>query len=321
MSTYLVKRHLIADEEGLSVFSEQVEKMKKAIEISRSKNYDINFGIKLTVDEPSAGADFLSRIYNEISKVPKEIRFMYEEKDRGAATSYKKISFNPGFWNNPDIIVDACLDQYILDSEIALERANELIQKVRKNGALYATGSRDVPLIYGRYESSSNIRLINELFHSLTIGSDKLRVDEKMENVTPAFAEIGESTSGFYVLNISHPFYPELAKNASGMTSKEFGRFGIDYYVAIKSSQIAGIEKGYVSSYANRFYGSKTEEKELEEVKNTIKTTTKGLSTTDIADALFKALSNDSNTEKIAEFYPKEQVNLVREIMLESFKG
>jgi hypothetical protein len=324
MTSYIVKRHFVNSRDTLSVFSEQLEKMKTAVEISKAKSYDFKFGLKLTVDEGNISDGLMDEVYDALCSVPKEIRFMYEEKDRGAAESYRKIIFNPDFWKNPDavnpdIIVDACLDQYMLDSEESLGRANELIQKVRVNGALYANGSRDVPVVLARYDKNSRIRAIHELYHSLAIGSEKLKVDETPKNVTPAYAELGESTSGFYVINIAHPLYPVLAEKASPLAGKESGRFAIDYYTAIKSAEIAEIEKGYVSSYKNAFYDCRSEEDELSGIKNLISSCTKTLGSTDIAGALFKALAAEANAHNLYDFFPADEVAFVRQTMLEGF--
>ena len=190
---------------------------------------------------------------------------------------------------------------------------------MKEDEALYATGSRDVPVVLAVHQRNSGLRILHELFHSLTIGSDKLCVDQACQTATPAYAEIGESTSGLYVVNFSHPRYAQLSKSVADATRMaDMSGFATDYYVAIKAAELAHIASGYVRSVENKFYEQRNELAELGAVKRLISSQTRALGKTDIRGALVAALRNSAHTERLSEFYPKENVDLVRELMLQS---
>jgi hypothetical protein len=317
MKKYIIERHFINGEERLDEYIEGIERIKTALGISGSCGYGFEFGLKLTVDEKKLPQDLKEKIREETKNLPANLWLLYDPEDRGPGTSYRQVLFNPTFKNG--IVVYADLDQYVIDTKEALEQLNELIQQVEKEEVLYATGSRDVPVVLATNKRNSDLRIIHELFNSLTIGNDKLRVGERRPNVTPAYAEIGESTSGLYIMNFSHPMYPELTKSVTeAVQIANMNGFATDYYVAIKSAQLGGLGKGYVRSRENKFYIQRDEKEEFESVKRLIAGQTKELGKTDIHDTMLNSLIEKRNTEIISSFYPKEYVELVRELMKES---
>ena len=320
MRKYLVPRHFINGEGTYEEYSRGIDDIARAIQISQEGDLGFEFGLKLTVDTEKVGKELQARITDDMRRLPEGTWLLYDPKDRGPGTSYAQILFNPTFSIEPSIVISSDLDQYVINTAESLERLLELVQRVETDDALYATGSRDVPVVCATNQRNSDLRIIHELIHSSVIGSEKLRVGEERTNVTPAYAEIGESTSGLYILNASHQMYPELARSIlqSSQRAKMCG-FAMDYYVAIKSAQLGNIAKGYVASKENKFYAQRDEEEELESVKRLISGQTQQLGRTDIRDALATGLS-DVRIQRIADFYPEKEVELVRGWMKESLK-
>lgn len=319
MRKCLVEKHFINSEDTFREYATGINSIIAAIDVSKSHNYGFEFGLNLTVDTGKVDRDLQERIKQETGKLPPDVWLQYSPENRGPGTSYRKILFNPAFFNS--ITISADLDQYIIDTEEALEQLAELTQRVEIDGALYATGSRDVPVVLATHQRNNGLRIIHELFHSLTIGSDKLKVEEKRTNVTPAYAEIGESTSGLYAINLAHAWYPDL--NRSIVRAAQIANmdgFATDYYVATKSTQLGRFSKGYVKSKENTFYTKKGEQEELESVKKLIYGQTRELGKTDISSMLLAALMEERNTERISGFYPTLDVEFVRDFMLSALK-
>ena len=312
----IILRHFINGEATLEEFLLGIDNINSALEISETSIFRFKFGLKLTVDKKKLNGDLVEKIKQGESRLPKNLFYLYDPEDRGPGTSYRQILFNPSF---SGVVVNADLDQYIINTRESLEQILELIKRVEVDKALYATGSRNVPVILAKNERNSNLRIIHELFHSLVIGSEKLRVDEKVAGVTPAYAEIGESTSGFVVINFAHPAHPILTSSVFKVSQEANMRgFATDYYVAIKSAQIARLAKGYVRCRENKFYEKEDELDEPNPVKRLIKEQTKELSKTDVRYMMWRAIGNKENTKRISEFYSQDDVELVRDLMLES---
>ncbi len=321
MRRYLILRHFINGEPTFEEFRAGIEGILAAIDLSKSREFGFLFGLKTTIDGKK-GDDFQERIWEETRKLS-TIRTLCDPVDRGPGVSYRQVLFNPSFSYRCDtsIVVNADLDQYVIDTEGALEQIVELTKKVERNGALYATGSRNVPVVLATHKRNSDLRILHELFHSLIIGSNKLRVDEGSQTATAAYAEIGESTSGLYVVNFSHPRYPELSKSMIDATQRaDMSGFATDYYVAIKSAQLAHVANGYVQARENKFYEKRDESEEFAAVKRLISSQTQQLGKTDIRDVMLAGLRNRTHTERLSAFYPKEDVELVRGVMLEALE-
>lgn len=320
MRTYLIARHFINGKQTFEELRRGIDSIRVAQDISGSRNHGFQFGLKIAIDLKKTGDELAERTWREIARL-NNTGVMYDPVDRGPGMSYRQVCFNPTFLydNESGVVIDANLDQYVIDTEESLEQIVELTQQVKRDEALYATGSRDVPVVLAVHQRNSGLRILHELFHSLTIGSDKLRVGRTCQTATQAYAEIGESTSGFYVVNFSHPRYAQLSKSvADAARTADMSGFATDYYVAIKSAELAHLASGYVKSTENKFYEQRNELEELEAVKRLISSQTRALGKTDIRGALVAALRNRVHTERLSEFYPKEDVNFVRELMLQS---
>ncbi len=312
-----IGRHFINGEETFAEFIKAREYLEAAEAISDRRGWEINFGLKLTVASNKVDDSLKSRIREEWAKLSENLWLLYDPKDRGAGTSYQQVLFNPTFSpDEPSLVINADLDQYVINTPESLESVIELARKVETDEALYATGSRDVPVVLATNPVNSNLRIIHELFHSLTIGSDKLKVSETRVNVTPAYAEIGECTSGLYILNHAHPRYASLLQGIAQANQQANMRgFATDYYVAIKAAQLARLAKGYVNSRENKFYAPKDVQEESKAIQRMISTQTKELGKTDIKALLKASICNSNNSDRLIQFYPKEEVELVKELM------
>jgi len=241
---------------------------------------------------------------------------LVDPEDRGPGTSFRQVLFNPTFTDGNSLVMNLDLDQYTVNTADALCQIAELAERVEKETALYATGSRDVPVILASNQRNNELRIIHELFHSLTIGSDNLAVREVPPNITPAYAQIGESTSGFYVVNFAHARFPELTQDLVGATQvADMRGFATDYFVAIRSAQLGKLSKGYVKSTKNKFHEKKDKEKEFSGVMRLILGQTAELGKTGLKNDLLTSLTLEGNTERLSEFYSREDVELVRDTM------
>lgn len=320
MGRYIIARHFINGEDTLAEFAIGVDKLRIAMDISAFDTSNLGFGLKLTLDGKRIGPDLQDRIKQQIAKLPGNLLFLLDPEDRGPGTSYKQVLFNPTFFShNPTTLISLDLDQYIINTPESLGRIADLAERVEKEEALYATGSRDVSVILATNQRNSDLRIIHELFHSLIIGTNKLRIEDQSKKVTPAYAEIGECTTGLYVLNMSHKAFPILLSaiaQASQMANMD--GFATDYYVAIRASQLARLSRGYVCSRENKFYSKKDKHQEFESVKRLISGQTAELGKTDISGLLRRTLQDPTNARRIAEFYLPEDVELVRHLMIEA---
>lgn len=320
MKKFLIKRHFINGEPALEDYLAGIKHFRMAQEISKNKDYGIEFGLVLSVDGENLSESFLEKIKKETNNLPSNMHFIYNSFNLGSAASFKQTLFNPAF--SEGIIALGCLDQYLINTPESLEIINEFFKRMEKNKAIYATGSRNVPVYLASNNTNSDLRIIHELFHSLTIGKEKLKILEKQTNVTLAYSEIGESTSGFYIVNSSHPNFLNLKTSLIENHEKiGINGFGFDYYLAIKSSEMGVLEKGYVNSVKNTFYLQYNEEAEKQKVINLITSQTNGLGKTDIKSRLYNTLKNPSNIVQLSQFYDKEKVKFVRDLMLSSLEG
>lgn len=321
MRKYIIGRHFIDGEASFEEYERGIDSIKTATDLSKSRGYGFNFGLKLTVAGDKISEDLQERINEETRKLPKDLWLLYDPKSRGPGTSLRQVLFNPSFYDG--VVVNFDLDACVIDTEEALERLTDLIQRAEKDNILFTIGPKDIPAVLARYKRNSDLRIIHELFHSLTIGSDKLKVrGEKPENVTPAFAEIGESSSCLYAVSQTNSAYPELNTGVVKATqSANMDGFAADYYIAIKASLIGEIGTGYIKSKENRFYTEKTEEEEFKDVKELISGQTRELRKTDISWFLLQALKKEGNIKKVSDFYPREEAELVRDLMVGAFEN
>ena len=316
---YLVGRYYVFNQESLEELKTIVSNTVAAADLIHANHYPIKLGFKITINEEKIGMNATKEAQQILQKLPPKIWLLYNSVNQGAGTSYRQILFNPTFSREEEgIVVGADFDQFIIDDAEGLESILSLVENVKSKNSLYGIGSRDVPIKLAEHERNNRLRIIHELFHSLTIGKD-LVVAEKVEDVTPSYAAFVESSSGLYVMNQRHPAYPELLKKVSSAVQQANMRgFAADYYVAIAASQLAPIGTRYVKAKENKFYQMKSEEDEYSEVLNLISSQTRELLKTDIGAKLYSTLVDPRTSRRIAKFYREEEVLEVQLLMLDA---
>jgi len=194
MKKVLVARHFINNEATLEEFQSGVKNIHEAMSISSNRGFGFDLGLKLTVDTTKVDGQLQNMIGRELNTL-EQVWITYDPVDRGPGTSFQQVIFNPSFMVEPHIVINSDLDQYRIGDEDSLGRLDEMANRMERDGLLYGVGSRDVPVRLAVHDRNSSLRIIHELFHSQSIGSDKLRVSETNEHVTPAYGIIGESTT------------------------------------------------------------------------------------------------------------------------------
>ena len=323
MRTNLIKKHFINNQGTLDTFVKGIGDTETTLEIAKSKGYDLALGVKVTVDEKKlreTSPEIIEQARDAVRKLPADVFLIYDPENRGSGVSVRQIFFNHTFVQPPGLVVNADYDQNILDTQASLERAIDFCHRTEREGSLLGIASRDVPVTLATHERNSDLRIIHELFHSLTIGSCKLRAGTPPGAVTPAYREIGESTTGFSVLNLAHPQYPALSyAMATACQQTDMSGFATDYFLSITASLLGTITTGYTNAKENAFYVKRDQDEEFRGVTSMIARQTAALAKTDIAGTLRATLDNPRAAERIKEFYAAEDVELVRKLMRESF--
>ncbi len=187
---------------------------------------------------------------------------------------------------------------------------------MQRDNRLYGVGSRDIPVVLGHHQTNSDLRIIHELFHSRTIGSNRLQVNPPAENATPAYNSLGESTSGCYFMNPHHAAYPEfMSQMLKATQATNMNGFATDYFTAIEASRLGGVATGYVRAITNPV-PEKDEGVEKGRICNMIRQQTSHLSFTSTGKSLLLTLNKPETIERIADFYDRDQVIFVRDLML-----
>ena len=317
---YLIGRHYVFNQETLNELQIIVDNTKVAEGLIAANKYPLELGLKITINEEKVGLEISTKANAILQELPKKTWLLYDPVNRGAGTSYRQILFNPSFSARGDgIVVNADFDQYIINKAQGLESILDLVKDVKNKNALYGIGSRDIPVVLAKHQRNSSLRIIHELFHSLAVGKEKLDVHPQIEGVTPAYASLGETSPGLYVMNQDHENYPELVQFVStALQHANLQGFASDYYVAIKASQLAPIGLGYVKAQENKFYKQITEEDEHQQIIRLISSQTMELGRTDVKNVLQQTVANEANFQEIASFYDEKDVSEVRQSMLQA---
>lgn len=314
MHTTIISRHLVNNEETLEELLLHISQFYTAPMIAKQKGYDFSFGLKLTV-YPKASADVRTKAHRALSYLPKDSMLFYDAECHGPGTSLSQVLFNPAFFMPPSFVVNADLDQFVLDTPEALDAVYALVQNVEKKGALLGIGARDVPVVLARDACNSRLRIVHEMFQTLAIGPDVLSVPEKKESVTPAYAALGDFGSGFYVMNTLHPMYPTLLQSVAHASQvAAMNEVAIDFFVVRKVAQYGTIVADYVHCQENKFYGAMDPCEELKWVHSLVTEQTKVFGKTDVGPGLWDVVmeAQSSTIDTIAKFYPRDVVKTVQ---------
>jgi len=213
------------------------------------------------------------------------------------------------------LVILADLEQYCIED--AYGPIHELATKTQRDGSLFGIGSRNIPVRLAYHQDNTDLLIIQSLFYSLLIGPDKLRVASAGGNVTPAYATLGETSSGMYVLNRDHhnciQFYQKFNR---GVISGNLQNSAADFFLVQQATSWGTIATRYVLAVKNVFPNS-PKAKEREETEELIASTASRLQKTSMR---LKLLSILESKRRIAEFYPVAQVELVADLMRACFE-
>jgi hypothetical protein len=328
MTDLVIPRHLVDNESSLKELEKGLEHITENNEISRTNNLGLEFGLILTLDSKKSTPDVIEKVRETRRKIEeaKDIWFHYNDHKVGAGANFAQAIFNPSFKETGPVVILSCLDQYILGTEDSVKVLKELAERTKKDNLLYGNGSRDREVRIAAHKRNSDLRIIHELFHSLTAtrirGLPSLASIGKIpEGVTPSYAEIGESSSGLYVVNYAHSNYSELegkVNKASQVADMKSG-FTLDYFTIMETAKLGRIVRGYVITGENKFHYKMDEQQELDErIKPLIINSSRELGKTRLKDELLLTLALKQSRDRISEFYPKEEVEYVRDLMYNS---
>lgn len=321
MSAIIVLRHLVENEASLQEYFDGLQRLLIASEISKQHNYDFSFGLNLTLDHKPA--THLKKQFGDSVQhdVPKEITCLYNPQRLGSGINYQQVLFSGTFSSKKPIVACADLDQFAIHTKKCLEDVFLLVEKMKQNNSVYAIGSRDVPVILAQHKRNSDLRIICELFMTLALGSDKLRITEHQPDATPAYADLGEIASGFYVINHNNAYAKEIVANLQkAAQNTSLNGFACEVLVANMALQKNSIATGYVSSLQNKFYHNLSAEEDLKRATKIICNETHYLGKTQARDSLISAL-NDKNANILSKYYSHEDVWFVKSLMIDALNS
>lgn len=327
---WLVSRHYIGDEATLNEYREGAKYILAAQKLIDQKKLPINLGTKVTAaqtkttieNKPVLTAEMKEEIYKINGQIASANAFvLYDPIDRGSGLSFSQMTINGTYLATPSptIFMGYGMQQFKIDSEEALDNITAFGNQMVINDSLWSSGSRNVEVKLAADPRNSALREIQEMYHSLLIGPQILRVPSPTPpEVQASYREIGESTSDFWAMNISHPQFRLLSSSIISFGDLLNGFFAAEYYTAIKAPLFCPKESPrYVYTYPNKYY-SKDVKKEFERIEKHIKDSERRLGKTDIGDMLRATVREEKNVDIISKYYDKDVVELVQGWMLEA---
>ena len=94
--------------------------------------------------------------------------------------------------------------------------------------------------------------------------------------------------------------------------------FASNYYIPLKASPLSKITPGYACARENPFTDKVNQKQEYDKITRMMKYQTSQLLKTDFGMRLLATFNTPKNTEDLSRFYPKQQVEFVRDLMLSS---
>ena len=326
-------------EKGLETLAEGVSNILDAQDIIRRKGKRVSLGanvthINLSDDHRDTFLDQVRRLMDEgidvrCNTTPgpsvclANILFDFGHQVPQGSPIHR-VETNP---KEPSVAASCNLDATEFYTEEGVEQFLGLFDRIVADNALYAAGAHTKHMKLGVHKRASDLRIIHELWMALRIGPEALRVrDGEAPDVTPAYRELGQATTSVYVINQQHSGFPILAQtiaeHGGGRVNFRTGKFPFHYAIPLLACDIEDnhLFRSYVPSRdQNLFYGTPpTEELEVQKVlKGLIEPSTGELAKIDkIRDPLLRTLQNNANVDRIAEFYDREDITLVRRTML-----
>jgi len=313
MQLHLAARHWIGNETHVEELKEFEEDIARTGELIRSTDVPVHLSLYLSSDGthlpkttlPAIGA-FLSKCaiagysirYNNEGQTAGEkfVNHLFPQKGRNLG-------------DNP-VLALHCLDQFPITTEESLERILDISERLLKEEHTYANGSRDLPVVLANFAEADSIRKIQELLFS-AVTEFIFAHPEVVGNPDPAYATLGEPTSGFYFLNPNTPFYRELAHEIHGRQDLYTKPgFTIEYFTALAAGINLSVSTGYVTARQNPI-APQTAENELESANRRVRTVAHDLRTTSVRNALQARLMKHATIEPLFDFFDERLVRVV----------
>jgi hypothetical protein len=308
--------HLVSNAGNFESFNQGLRDYERLRHEIRRKRNDFSFGLNLTVD-PDIDEELLYETRELLYSLPSNLLIIYHPlalEKGGAGLSSRLALTNPAFRNS--LALNVSLDQQVVPTEEAAERIIDLTSRVEREDSIYGVGSRTVPVRLSKHPENNYLRCIQENYFALAAGVRG--PDENLLGVSSAFAQFGDTSTGMEVLNQAHSKYAKLLEAITkSVQTADFNGFASCYYIPIKAGAVDRITTGYACARENPFAENVNQLQESERIKAMIKYQTAQLLKTDIAETLEKTLNNLTNVARLSQFYPQEQVEFVRDLMLQ----
>ena len=290
-----------------------------APEVGQTNGAEIMVAFRLTVarDRLTPEQRELTKLASHAREELDDILTFYEPRDFGPKTGMHWFLNNPTFqaWG-ADVIINLDGDQFACAPRQTIGAAINIAHDTVQGNYLYYQGARSVPVVLGADPQASRLRQIHEMVHSIAMGRDKAIAPNPPKGVTPAYAELGESTSGYYVLWREHQNFTELQRRSNIMFSahergKVFGRFTMEYALALEASLFGSTGSRYVPTRENKIYGNKTAKQEVEGAERLIKLSSADLTRSGASQTLTRAVIDPCTRAALARHYSAPEVDLV----------
>ncbi|MFA7707818.1 MAG: hypothetical protein WCX73_02625 [Candidatus Pacearchaeota archaeon] len=317
MQKSFVPIHFVSNQGNYEEFKQGLVRYEHLRDLIKTKSNDFNFGLKITTDDKNLTTELRGKTRALINKLPSDLFLLYDPTSRGPGVSSRQVLLNPTFVGT--ITAEVCLDQQVIDTHEAAERIIDLTSKIEKDNTLYGVGSRTVPVRLSAHPDNNYLRCIQELYFAIAANSKG--PSEKLENITPAFAKFGDTSTGMDIVNFAHPEYPKMVNGLlESVQYLDMSNFASNYYIPIRSGELSKITTGYACARENPFTDNIDAKQEFNKITKMVQYITHQLLKTDIGIKLDFALKNKKNLEELSEFYPKQQVEYVRDLMLGNLK-
>lgn len=318
MKKTIVARHYAGSEKTCKEFVEKVDITSKSEDLNRFlKEEDAKFFYRLSYS-PELSVKCISEIDEIKANIQGEYKSLIKRPDSTEMESIIESLFGAGEVPVTEMAILGDLDQYDFTSPDALVALDDLFKNVSEKGYLMGIGARNCEVILNPNKKASDIRIIHELFNSIVVKPDLLYDPRKVKyKTTKGYNELGENSSGLYVVNYKHEESENLKSSVLSHFSDYFvSDFAVDYYTSIKAAQIGKVCTGYVHAYENKFH-TKPDENVVRNVGERIASATKKIARTDVGKLYRDTVLDKSSAGKISEHYDKDSVLYVQNILRE----
>lgn len=312
MKLDFAQRHHVASEENLELLKEFIPKFDKIKLLFQKKGFEHTLILSTDLNK------LLTSQQEQLQELVNQIR------DKGITVQYEhqlppgsKVTQQLFFKVSKDIKGIGDLDQFPIEEEFQLQAVIDLANKLITENKLFVSGSRNVPVILGQNKEANDLRIIHEAYNALAGKYNSPTEIPEWANPNRIYKEVGESTSGFYLVNPNHIKFNEVLKIINQNQEMPLKGFTIEYFIAILAGKLNAITSGYIYANTNPFpkIPSTTE---INSAKKRIQNVTTLFKNTIITKDLKSALLDKSNQEKLENYFDKELVKEVKELMLKS---